>query len=82
MLLVALRDPSICLCDVSMTGADLLLPVSSPSSATNGVVTFTGLRRSLLSGVGEGTLGRSFCIIEQAEFETPRGSSGHELDYP
>lgn len=47
--------------------------MSSPSSAAAfaAVVTFMGLLRSILSDVGDGALGKSFCIIEKAELEMP-----------
>lgn len=74
---------------VSMTTPCLLLQLSSSSfsffSSTAVlvcVVAVMGLAWSILSGVGEGTSGRSFCIIEQAKLETPWGSFRHKLDYP
>ena len=55
---------------------------SSSAAAVIGVVAVAGLLRSIPSGVGEGTLGESFYIIEQAVLGMPQGSFWHELDYP
>lgn len=73
---------SLCMSGWHFNDAHLLLLLSSSSSATATicVAAVRGLLRSILSDVD--TLGEVFCIIEQAELETPQGSFRHELDYP
>lgn len=55
---------------------------SSSAAVMIGVVAVMGLLQSILSDVGEGTLGEVFALLNRQSWRCLRGSFRHELDYP